>query len=49
MCKHMLKSDLAQTDKHSTSNLLQPKNFRFFSCTNLIKIHCGTFEETPEH
>lgn len=33
----MLKSDLAQTDKHSIIVLLRPKNFRFLSRTNLIK------------
>jgi len=33
----MLKSELVQTDKHSTNDLLQPKNLRFLSRTNLIK------------
>jgi len=33
----MLKSDLVQTDKHSTSNLLQTKNLRFLRRTNHIK------------
>jgi hypothetical protein len=33
----MLKSDLVQTDKHSTNDLLRPKNLRFLRRTNLIK------------
>ena len=33
----MLKFELAQTDKHSTNDLLRPKNLRFLSRTNLIK------------
>jgi len=36
----MLKSDLAQTDEHSTNDLLQPKNLRFSSRTNIIKSRC---------
>jgi len=36
----MLKFDLVQTDKHSTIDLLQPKNLRFSSRTNLIKTRC---------
>jgi len=32
----MLKSDLIQTDKHSTSNLLNLKNLRFSSRTNQL-------------
>ena len=33
----MLTFDIVQTDKHSTNDLLQPKNLRFLSRTNLIK------------
>jgi len=33
----MLKFELVQTDKHSTNDLLRPKNLRFLSRTNLIK------------
>jgi hypothetical protein len=30
----MFKFELIQTDKHATSNLLQPKNLRFLGRTN---------------
>jgi hypothetical protein len=33
----MLKSDLAQTDKHSIKILLQRENLRFLRRTNLIQ------------
>jgi len=33
----MLKFELIQTDKHSTSDLPQPKNLRFSSHTNHIQ------------
>lgn len=32
----MLKFELAQTDKHSTKDLLRPKNLQFSSHTNHI-------------
>jgi len=34
----MLKFELVQTDKHSTNDLLRPKNLRFLGRTNLIQI-----------
>jgi len=40
----MLKFELVQTDKHSTNDLLQPKNLRFSSRTNHIQTRwhlCG--------
>ena len=36
----MPKSYLSQTDKHSTRDLLQPKNLGFSSRTNIIKYRC---------
>lgn len=30
----MLTFDLVHTDKHSTNDLLQPKNLRFLRCAN---------------
>jgi hypothetical protein len=40
----MLKFDLVQTDKHSTIDLLQPKNLQFSSRTNLntkpVRFNC---------
>jgi len=36
----MLKSDLAQTDKHSIKILLRRKNLRFLSRTNHIHKRC---------
>ena len=36
----MLTFELVQTDKHSTIDLLRPKNLRFLSRTNLIKSRC---------
>ena len=41
----MLKFELVQTDKHSTNDLLQPKNLRFSSRTNLIKTRCMQADE----
>jgi len=35
----MLKSDLVQTDKHSTSNLLRRKILRFLRRTNHLQNH----------
>jgi len=43
LIKFMLTFDLVQNDKHSTNDLLQPKNLRFSSRTNLIKNRCTTF------
>ena len=42
----MLTFELAETDKHSIKILLQPKNLRFSSRTNLIKTRCGTLKRT---
>ena len=36
----MLTFKLNINDKHSTNNLLRPKNLRFSSRTNLIKARC---------
>ena len=36
----MLKSELAETDKHSIKIRLRPKNLRFLRRTNLIKTRC---------
>jgi len=36
----MLNFEIVQTDKHSTNDLLQPKNLQFLSRTNLIKTRC---------
>ena len=44
----MLKFELVQTDKHSTNDLLQPKNLRFSSRTNHIKTRYHTFEKTND-
>ncbi len=43
LIKFMLKFELVQTDKHSIIILLRPKNLRFLSRTNLIKIRCLQF------
>jgi len=40
----MLKFELVQTDKHSTNDLLQPKNLRFSSRTNHIQTRCKQLE-----
>ena len=37
LIKFMLTFELAETDKHSTNDLLRRKNLRFLSRTNLIK------------
>jgi len=37
----MLKFELVQTDKHSTSNLLRRKNLRFLRRTNHIQTVIG--------
>lgn len=44
----MLKFELVQTDKHSTNDLLQPKNLRFLSRTNLIKTRCAQLKRMTE-
>ena len=41
----MLKSDLVQTNKHSTSNLLRRKNLRFSSSTNHIRTRCTQYDD----
>jgi len=41
----MLKFELVQADKHSTNDLLRPKNLRFLSRTNLIKTRCVQVEK----
>jgi len=41
----MLTFELAETDKHSTNNLLRRKNLRFLSRTNLIKTRYGQVEK----
>ena len=43
----MLKFELVQTDKHSTNDLLRPKNLRFLSRTNLIKTRCNQLRKKP--
>jgi len=40
----MLKFELNINDQHSTNDLLQPKNLRFSSRTNLIKTRCQQYK-----
>jgi hypothetical protein len=44
----MLKFELVQNDKHSTNDLLRPKNLRFSSRTNHIKTRCASFRKNLE-
>jgi hypothetical protein len=45
----MLKFELLQTDKHSTSDLLRQKNLRFSSRTNLIQTSCATYRKPTNY
>jgi hypothetical protein len=42
----MLKFEIVQTDKHSTNDLIPPKNLRFLGRTNHIQTRCASLPET---